>query len=265
MRKPKQYKNYKDIPVPKPGQIVIMPQDERLMENPPFVNNHKTVPEWFKGIPKDRGSIRRCAGTIDYLSLGVTVPFWTNAFFEPNMQAPGRWNLFMENYPNGQPFINQPFPFDSTGRCPMTSVRDVEDSFYPKLVNPYHVRTAPGWSTILLPPLFEPNPNYVTMPSVIHTDVYHTLNLVINITTSSSFSIKYGTPVMHLIPFKRNSDFEEIIGLTSEAHIIGASRGFVSGTSMPSQGTSAPYRRFVKRVDEEMSKEPQKRFFFRRK
>lgn len=256
----KQYRNYKDIPTPKPGEIIVVPNDDRLMENPPFVNGSNALPDWFKRIPKTKGSIRRCAGTIDYLSLGVTVPFWSNMYFEPDMNARGRWRIMIENYPEGRPFSNEPFPYESTGRCPMTEAREIEDAYYPKIVNPYHFKTAPGWSTIVLPPLFEPNQHYSVVPSIVHTDVYHTMNVVLNITAASPFSVKYGTPIMHLIPFKRNSDFSKITALPMDAYRAIIGRGFGDAPSMPHESTAGPYRRFVKQTDSRLEEaEKQKR------
>lgn len=249
----KKYRTYKDIPVPKPGEIVIVPNDDRLMENPPYINGITSMPDWFNRIPKTKGSIRRCAGTIDFLSLGVTIPMWSNVHIEPDLNSRSRWRIGIENFHESWPFVNEPFPYESTGRCPMTDARDIEDGFYPKLVNPFHFKTAPGWSSIVLPVLFEPNQNYQVVPSIVHTDVYHTMNCVLNITTSSAFTIKYGTPIMHLIPFKRSEDFTKIINLPSEARTVMMGRGFGEGPAMPMDGTAGPYRRYVKQVDAELA------------
>ena len=260
----KKHRLYKDVYQPKEGELLIMPRDERLLEASPYINTHKTLPDWFKNSSKQPGSIRRCAGTLDYLSLGATLPFWSNAYFSPNPNMRLKWNVEMENLPFGNFFSNEPFSFESTGKCPMTNVREIEDAGYPKLVNPFMVRTAPGWSTLILPPLFDPNPNYTVVPSIVHTDVYHTMNIVLNITTGNSFNIKYGTPIAHLIPIKRNKDFEKIVTGTTDDYLLSSGRGFGDSPlqPLPAIGTAAPYRRYVKVVDDRIKEDEEQPSFW---
>lgn len=258
-------KHYGETKKPKPGQIVVTPTDNRLLEMPPIVNNPSTTPKWFRLIPKGR-SVRRCAGVMDYLSIGVTVPAWTNIYFEPSPDSPNRWNLMMENIPFSQfQFTNEPFPYEATGKCPMSEIRSIEDGFYPKIVNPWLFRTAPGWSTLVLPVMYEPNKNYHVIPAVVNTDFYHNLNCVINITAESSFKIEYGTPLMHLIPFKRSEDISEIIFEDDSLYKVYHARGYGSGSLFPIGSTSAAYRRATKQVDSQILESNKKNKFFKKR
>jgi hypothetical protein len=252
----------KKLPPVKPGQIRFTPVDNRLLESPPFVNNVTTPPMWFKQIGKHKGSIRKCAGTIDMLAAGVTLPMWTNLKFRP---APdGGWESASDQFsPPADIGLISGFPFDSTGQCPMTDVRKKEVAQYPKIVNPWRFETAPGWSTLVLPVYFEPNYNYSVVPSVVHTDFYHLANIVLNITTDQEFVIKYNTPLVQYIPFKRDSDFSELI-INDESYFkYVASTGFGSGHAVPFDGTAAPYRRERIKIDKMI--EDEKKSFFGRK
>jgi hypothetical protein len=239
----------------KPGQIRFTPLDNRLMESAPYVNTVVNPPSWFQRIGKHQGSIRKCAGTIDLLSAGVTLPMWTNYRFRPNPL--GGWETAGDDFsPNAGINSIQGFPFGSTGQCPMTDIRKIEDGQYPKIINPWRFETAPGWSTLLLPLYWEPNENYSVVPAIVHTDFYHLMNIVLNLTGDSAFSIKYGTPIAQLIPFKRDSDFTEIEFNDESYFKYVATTGFGMGHIAPHDGTAGPYRRFKIQTDKGLSENP---------
>lgn len=243
------------LPPVKPGQIRFTPVDNRMMEFPPFVNSVTNQPSWFRRIGKHQGSIRRCAGTIDYLGAGVTLPLWTNYRFRPDSH--GAWETGGDDF-SPQAGINnvQGFAYESTGSCPVTDMRQIETGQYPKLVNPWRFETAPGWSTILLPIHWEPNENFSVLPAIINTDYYHLANIVLNITGNAPFSIKVGTPIAQLIPFKRDSDFEEIVFNDESYFKYVATTGFGMGHIAPHDGTAGPYRRERIKVDKMLSECP---------
>lgn len=239
----------------KPGEIRFTPIDNRMLEMPPTVNSVVNPPTWFRNIKKTKGSIRSCAGTIDFLSAGITLPSWTNFYFR--LDASGMdWEIAADEMspPSGVSIVNA-FHYESTGKCPMTSVREVETSSYPKLVNPWRMETAPGWSILILPVYWEPNPNYDVVPAIVHTDFYHTANVVLNIKTDQEFSVKYGTPLVQMIPFKRNKDFEKITFRDESDFKYVATRGFGMGHISPRMHTAAPYRRERMVVDEKVLKQ----------
>jgi len=232
----KKIEKYSDIVVPE-GKIAIIPWDNRLLEMPPFQND-RTLPQWVKEAPNGQGSIRRCAATMDFLTTGITIPAWTNFRFTKT-ETDGQWDFSCDQFEGfaGQgpePFRSQPFNFDQTGSCPMTRVREVETIGYPKLVNPFRIVTAPGWSTLVLPAMFEPSRHYSVLPGIVNTDYYHEANCVLNLLGNESFVIHWGTPLMHLIPIKRDSLPHEINFYDESAakYVIG--RGFGSGALKPS-------------------------------
>jgi hypothetical protein len=243
------YKFYKDIPKPKEGEIVIVPMDNRLLEVPPYINNGKTLPTWFKALPTTPFSLKRCAGVGDYLQTGFIIPMWTNIYFEPSSQRDSRWDVRAERMPAAPEFAVEGFNVQQTGQCPMTRTREIEDSFYPKLVNPYFLITAPGWSSMYLPIGYEPNENYDVLPAIVHTDFYHTANIVLNIKTDKAFKIEVGTPMVHVIPFKRSANTSQIKFLDESNARIVNSRGMSDGHLMPSGSTAVAYRKQLRKVD----------------
>lgn len=262
------FRTYDKIPKPKPGEIYIFPRDNRLIDCTPYINTQANQPKWFRAVGKHQGSIRRCAGTVDYLSIGATMPLWTNVHFKPSLDS-GGWEVSMDQMPYFDGFRLQGFTYESTGQCPMTKIRhtDSQHASYPKLVSPWNIMTAPGWSTILLPILFEPNPYYQVVPAVVNTDIYHEANLVLNITTNENFRIQAGTPMIHLIPFKRNKDFNDLKFMDESNFPLTTSRGFGKHQRFPNASTSAPYRQYSRIIDEEILKAENaaKKKFWRRK
>lgn len=261
------FKTYEKIPKPKPGEIYIFPRDNRLSDTSPYINTQSNPPKWFRMVGKHQGSIRRCAGTVDYLSIGATIPMWTNVNFKPSM-ADGGWEVLMDQMPFFDSFRLQGFTYESTGECPMTKARhsDTQNASYPKLVSPWNIMTAPGWSTILMPVLFEPNPNYQVVPAVVNTDIYHEANVVLNITTNENFKISAGTPILHLIPFKRNKDFDELKFMDESNFALTTARGFGKYQRFPNGSTSAPYRQYSRVIDEKilLEESARKKRFWRR-
>ena len=98
------------------------------------------------------------------------------------------------------------------------------------------------------------NKNYDILPAVVHTDFYHTANIVLNIKADSPFSIKWGTPLVHLVPFERKTNIDKLIIADESVFKYVASVGFGSGHITPFEGTAAPYRRQRIVIDNELSK-----------
>lgn len=243
-----------------PGEIRFTPMDNRLMEMPPFINTVTNSPSWFKRIGKSQGSLRACAGTIDLLSAGATLPMWTNYYFR--LDPTGKdWEMASDDM-SPEANINRvsAFSHGSTGSCPITSVRAVETGSYPKLVNPWRIETAPGWSSLIVPIYWEPNLNYDVVPAIVHTDFYHTANIVLNIKTDLEFMIKFGTPMVQIIPFKRSGDFEKIYFRDESDFKYVATRGFGMGHISPRAHTAAPYRRQRIIIDNELQEKENKSF-----
>lgn len=251
----------------KPGQIRFTPMDNRLMESAPFINTVSDQPSWFRRIRKEGGSLRRCAGTIDFISAGATLPMWTNYRFRPD--GHGTWetgadDFFPSAMIGGREVsigLVTGFNYNSTGECPMTSVRKIETSQYPKIINPWRIETAPGWSTLMLPMHWEPNEDYTVLPAIVHTDFYHQMNVVINPISDKPFTIRFGTSVAQLIPFKRDSDFTEIIFNDEDYFKYVSTSGMGNGHISPADGTGAPYRRERIRIDAELKNKSKSRWF----
>ena len=250
LKKNRQYKKIKKSV--KEGQILIIPSDDRLLESgeKPYVSGPRKMPSWFRSSPK--GGIRRCAGVQNFLELGIIVPAWTTFKITPD-DFSDSWSISNKNFTDTvHPFGYDAFPYESTGSCPMTSVRKKEKSFYPKLVTPYSFITAPGWSCIILGLLHQPNDNYDIVTGIVHTDFYHQINVVLNLKNDKEFQIIHNDPLFQLIPFKRSGDFNKINFASEEYYKYSR---FIDGEldelgSISYEGIPLEYRKLARNSDD---------------
>ena len=254
---------FSDLPKVRKNEILIVPNDNRLWENGPFLNTSQK-PQWWMNQDKKIGSIRRCHGTNDFISLGITFPMWTNVDVRPNATHTD-FEVRMDQYgepfnqfKNNLEFVSQGFPYSSTKECPFSSQRVIQ-GHYPKLVTPWQFKTAPGYSTLVLPNLLEPNPNYTVMPGVIHTDYYHTINIVLIVNTDKPFRIDLGTPMYQLVTFKRSDGIKNIVQGNESMYRFLSSRG-TGEKYISNHDRTKSYRRLLNFADQELS-DKKKKFF----
>ena len=253
--------NINKIKKVKPGHLRVTAIDNRFYNDAPFVNSKKNLPQWFRSIHKGDFSVRSCSGISDFLEFGFTIPAWTSFKFTPNINTKAWECTAGALNPNNQPFqMADGFPFHQTGQCPMTGVRKLETMSYPKLITPWRMQTAPGWSCLILPILYEENPNYSVLPAIVNTDYYQIMNIVLNVKTDSEFSIKQGTPLAHVIPIQRKTNVRELEFIDETFFKYASSGMYLTGGISPSEGTGIAYRKAARVVDAALEEEKKKWF-----
>lgn len=264
---------WENLPVPKPNQLFAAPCDNRLWHPKIAVRPSRSkTPDWFKDIPHGENTLKRCYGVADYLRTGYVVPLWaTLDVRRPISKHDQRWDarfhtaqshIFktdsitegdMDYYFSAESLRRGQFPLHQTGsECPVAKQKPRE-SCYLKLLNPWVFRTAPGWSCLFLPTLWEPNDKYEVLGAVVHTDYYPNANVVMNILTNDSFTIEEGTIMQHVIPFKRDAsilDTEVLMG-DQTAHTLLRDTGF-GAVFTTVNDVHGGYKKEQKRIDSEM-------------
>lgn len=261
---------WENLPVPKPNELFAAPVDNRLWHPKLAIRASRTqTPDWFKNIPQGDATLKRCYGVADYLRTGYVIPLWATLDVRvPISKFDQRWDARFD-IPSSHLFqvesvseedknyffsydslLRNQFPIHQTGaECPVAKKKSRVSS-YLKLITPWVVRTAPGWSSLFLPTLWEPNPNYEVMGAVIHTDYYPNANLVINVLTDKPFRIEEGTVMQHIIPFKRDASIlhTEVLKGDESAHKLLRDTGFGS-VFTTKEDTHGGYKREQKRMD----------------
>ena len=194
----------------------------------PIVPALRALPQWYKDKKRaplntlpyaesDRGTIKACPAMLDSMSQGYILPLWTDLYVEPTQNPESgatmpkfTWAGDMKG-PNSIPLMTL-FSSEATKGLPNA---DNLSSF--KLHSPWILKTPKGYSTLFIAPLNNKDIMFEAISGVIHTDVFTTyINVPFIWTGPPDFTgvIKKGTPLVQMIPFKRDS-FEHELGFIS--------------------------------------------------
>ena len=182
--------------------------EELEIANPP-IPSRDFWPEWFKKQKNDKETddkltVKSCPGILDVLCYGYIIPLWSDYMVvrlpisEKCPQGIG-WrtppnnlgHFCADTHPQGQ-IDSYPFPKDT-----------FKGSF--KLINPWSIRTPPGYSCYFTAPHYNKHPNLTILRGIIDTDIYHEghINTWFTAPMNEEILLPYGMPVVQVIPFKR--------------------------------------------------------------
>jgi hypothetical protein len=179
----------------------------------------QAIPDWWKNSPaylKEDGTetkkfkiinrisntgFKKCAPMLDGLTSGYIIPLWADVHAEIN---------------NDEPYLNwrvtRPV-FQEHGK----QARDIPNpKGYNKTVfkylNPWLIQTPPGYSFLAIEPLGYRGLPFRPIPAVIDADV-STLELLFPVWVKEGIDevVEAGTPIVQILPFKRDSWVSEFI------------------------------------------------------
>jgi len=199
----------------------------------PIVPAIQALPKWYKdknrGVPNalpyenDQGTIKACPAVFDSMAQGYILPLWTDLWVEP-IENPengeiipgftwGKGVAGPTDYRSDVPLMTM-FSREATEGMPHADKTNLP-SF--KLSSPWILKTPKGYSTLFIAPLNNRDIMFEAVSGVIHTDDFTTyINIPFLWTGPPDFKgvIKKGTPLVQMIPFKRDA-FEHEIGFIS--------------------------------------------------
>jgi hypothetical protein len=169
----------------------------------------KCLPDWFKVIPPsiegERDNFgspsmtaKKCFPMIDAMSLGYIIPLSGDLHVITNDDC-SKVEIF-----NPPQFKIAEFH----------SIKQVGGHSAPgfpaepiKFINHWVIKTAPGWSTLFIPPMNHFNPNFTCLGGLVDTDNYPKEVNFPAIWHTNNFDnvIPAGTPLVTAIPIKRDS------------------------------------------------------------
>lgn len=266
---------WEELPKPKPNELFATPIDNRLWHPKLAVRESRIkFPQWYKDIPSGHAQLKSCYGLADLIKTGYVLPMWATLDVKrPLSKLDERWDaqylirdsyLFeaetisqkdMEYFFTQNSLTRNQFPNFQTGtECPVAQTKPRESS-YLKLVNPWCFRTAPGWSSLFLAMLWEPNKHYQLLSAVIHTDYYPNANMVFNILSNDAFRIEEGTSICHIIPFERSQSMlnTSLIKGDESTHKFLKDTGFGSVFTTDADFHGG-YKKEQKRMDKEVNR-----------
>jgi antitoxin (DNA-binding transcriptional repressor) of toxin-antitoxin stability system len=212
------------------------PEDEGIIAQP--VAAKHAMPDWFKRLPavareelsvtNNALTVKRCMPFLDALTFGWVIP----------LAATVRLDIS-----DGGASINCGWDFDKE----MISSHGVSQvAGHPRLPMPpmkFHnywtIVTPPGWSCLFIPPLNRPNSLFEIASGVVDTDTYHSLIHFPFFATAGEgiHTIERGTPIVQVIPFRRDSSALEMIAdIRAETSEEAGDRERIRRSTMASEG-----------------------------
>jgi hypothetical protein len=180
----------------------------------------KNIPEWFKKIPpfskttKDSFSrpsmnAKKCLPMLDAMSIGYTIPLAIDQHIKTNhdltqieiCSTSTRFDRGVERH-----------SLEQVGNAQVFGKADPV-----KFINPWVVKTAPGWSTLFIPPINSMEDRFLCLGGLVDTDKYpKQVNFPAKwLKPNFDDTLVAGTPLVTAIPIKRQ-DIEHVVRQISE-------------------------------------------------
>jgi hypothetical protein len=171
---------------------------------------------WMKKQDKDH-KFQKCPGMLDYANAGYIITAHADIHIKANKVA---CNVIVESAHlpphEGEMLIPRPFDFKIVeGLAP---IQDGVVKWAGKIPLPWSVQADKGWSGYTMPALVHSNflDKIFVYPGVVDYDNFHTLNFVFSPIKECEFTIPAGTPLLQIIPFKREKVFAAECGKATE-------------------------------------------------
>ena len=193
----------------------------------PIVPAVQALPRWYKDmkphaegvLPSEKhndGTVKACPAAFDSMSLGYIMPLWADLYVEPGEDGVPNfsWNKGVASG-EGLPLMQR---FDLTATEGMPHADKTGMPAF-KIDSPWIITTPPGYSILFVAPLNNRDIMFECIAGVVHTDVFTTyMNLPFLWTGPTDFRgiIKQGTPLVQMIPIKREKIEHEIGFIDSE-------------------------------------------------
>lgn len=188
------------------------------------------VPDWYKKlesysyngsnekVPTEKGStpatIKKCIPVFDSITCGYIITSFCDIFVgQIVLDSPEDLeSTFIKN----KEYLGKKVPYYSWPSGEPINFHDAEQALnypmrnnmpsYPKWINPWGIKTPPGYSTLFIPPVHRES-MFTILPGIVDTDKYITNVNFPFILNDPNFEglIPAGTPIAQVIPFKRDS------------------------------------------------------------
>ena len=184
----------------------------------------KMMPDWWKELSEYDEDLtsqfnftaKKCPGIFDFLRSGYIVPAWSELRFtyDKNRQDI-QWLGASALADVGRPFVAH--DDKQIKGCPVNHHGAPKIL---KLISPWMINVPKGYSVMFLEPTYSKNNDYTVFPGRLDADIDLIENREINIfiklnVTDKEVIIEAGTPLIQIIPFKREN-FEYDVRIPTE-------------------------------------------------
>lgn len=167
----------------------------------------KNLPDWYKDMDtyiggKFNGSnstMKKCIPVLDSMSTGYVIKTWTDILVKklPNNEVDVSWSVenntkAVEGHSEEQ-VVGYPVPY-GYGESVL------------KFINPWRIKTPDGYSTMFFQPPHREDLPFKIIPGFVDTDTFPlVINFPFHLKKDFAGVIPYGTPICHVVPFKRDA------------------------------------------------------------
>ena len=191
--------------------------DAESLYNP--VPAGKLIPEWYKNaksylnnekkpsIDQAFVTIKKCVPVFDSMTAGYLILLGRDIYCEQTETGPFfHWRT--EGDEESGKVLTQHAEFQVQGHPDNTSGHQL------KIENQWMIKTDPGYSCLIIPPMHRDN-QIVVLSGIVDTDKYYEkINLPFNLKNDKfEGMIEAGTPIAQIIPFKRESYKMKVVPL----------------------------------------------------
>lgn len=168
----------------------------------PPIPASRIVPEWYRTMPGSRDkveTVKKCIPFLDALTAGYVI----------TLDADVYWNEESKTFHSESPIQMQSDHMQSQTQD--VNIDDRFDSQPHKWVNHWEIRTPKGYSCLFIHPLERTDLPFYSLTGIVDTDK-HPLVVNFPFLFKKGFSgvIPKGTPIIQVIPFKRDNWKSEI-------------------------------------------------------
>jgi len=215
----------------------ILMDDKKLHPEP----TNKFLPEWFKELPLSYSSIgkknhlhktiKSCMPFLDAIKTGYVIKASTDIYFNHNFDNPDINNekdthIITKTQDYQLVLASKRLNINTGGeghdpeqlggnKCPF--VHDNKGKRFFKILNPWVVKTPPGYSTLFIQHFNNPDKRFTPIAGIVDTDVFNLpVNFPIIMHQEGEWLIKKYEPVICVFPFKRDDWKHEIKSLSME-------------------------------------------------
>lgn len=175
------------------------------------------IPAWYKELnyTVNNRTIKGCMPFLDTLTAGYTLKMPVDYFIGHNIKKDGERYTSgfteLDNYKeiniNYKGNLETHSTWQLGKKCPFVDKN--KNLPFHKLLNPWIIKTPPGYSCLFLPPMNNGDDRFSIIPGIVDTDNFpYEINFPIIINGDKypvlETTIKIGTPFVQVIPFKRD-------------------------------------------------------------
>ena len=171
----------------------------------PVLPMSKFKTKWQTAQTKET-SISHCPGMYDYLSSGYIITAHVDFLIKANRAGV---SIMVRNC-GSEDLHDSLKPNHTLNPALVKGIYNPTDNVKPqvrKINLPWVVTTPPGYSVYSLPCLLQAEylDKITVWPGVVDTDNFHFVNFIFSVNQECEFEIPAGTPLLHVIPFKRET------------------------------------------------------------